>query len=75
MPKKPFDPCKVNACKIQSCLSENKYQEDKCLEVLEDMRQCCIKWKSVSLCCDGIDLEKNPKLTKKESQEKEQKEK
>lgn len=85
MPKKTFDPCKANACKIQACLKgkwryflkyflhiffnktifniilENHYQEDKCLEVLEEMRQCCIKWKSVSLCCEGIDISKTIK--------------
>lgn len=92
MPKKPYDPCKVNACKIQSCLRgkfeisescitsssfliffshlqfipENSYQEEKCLEVLEEMRQCCIKWKSQSLCCSGIDIEKKPEVTKKD---------
>lgn len=46
---------------------ENQYQEDKCWEVLEEMRKCCIKWKSVSLCCEGIDLDKtyNP-LEKKD---------
>ncbi|XP_016977136.1 cx9C motif-containing protein 4 [Drosophila rhopaloa] len=52
------DPCKANACRIQACLNENNYQEDKCLKVLEDMRQCCLKWHKESLCCSGIDLEK-----------------
>jgi len=68
MPKKPYDPCKKNACNIQSCLAENNYKEEKCLDVLEEMRQCCIKWKSISLCCEGIDIEKDPKVTKKEQE-------
>lgn len=91
MPKKPYDPCKVNACKIQSCLNgkfskihvllnqismdsyqilESKYQEPACQEVLEAMRQCCIKWKSVSLCCEGIDTDKEFKAEKPQQQNK-----
>ncbi|KAG5672209.1 hypothetical protein PVAND_002353 [Polypedilum vanderplanki] len=65
MPKKSFDPCKANACKIQTCLKENKYQEDNCLEVLEQMRQCCIKFKSESLCCEGIDITKTYNISSK----------
>ncbi|XP_055692129.1 cx9C motif-containing protein 4 [Lutzomyia longipalpis] len=56
---KKVDPCKVNACKIQTCLKENNFQEDACLEVLEEMRQCCLKWHRESLCCSGIKLEKS----------------
>ncbi|BFG03647.1 cx9C motif-containing protein 4 [Drosophila madeirensis] len=52
------DPCKANACRIQACLKENNYQENKCADVLEAMRQCCLKWHKVSLCCSGIDLGK-----------------
>jgi Mature-T-Cell Proliferation I type len=78
MPKKVYDPCKIAACKIQSCLSrksvtflpvasffqfqfnfflENNWQESKCSEVLEAMRQCCLKWKGTSLCCEGIEID------------------
>ncbi|XP_030373083.1 cx9C motif-containing protein 4 [Scaptodrosophila lebanonensis] len=53
------DPCKANACRIQACLKENNYQEHKCVEVLEQMRQCCLKWHKQSICCSGIDLHKN----------------
>lgn len=53
------DPCKANACKIQACLQENHFQESACLEVLEEMRQCCLKWHEISLCCSGIKLEKS----------------
>ncbi|KAH8421088.1 hypothetical protein KR222_010855, partial [Zaprionus bogoriensis] len=60
------DPCKPQACRIQACLKENNYQEHKCFAVLEDMRQCCIKWHKQSLCCSGIDLEK-PFVSKAES--------
>ncbi|KRF97477.1 cx9C motif-containing protein 4 [Drosophila tropicalis] len=58
MSSRSKDPCKVNACRIQKCLNENNYQEDKCVEVLEAMRQCCLKWHKESLCCSGIDLNK-----------------
>ena len=54
---------------------ENSFQEEKCHQVIEEMRQCCIKWKtSVSLCCEGIDLEKEyktiTKVPKTENQKK-----
>lgn len=56
-------------------LVENSFQEEKCHQVIEEMRQCCIKWKtSVSLCCEGIDLEKEyktiTKVPKTENQKK-----
>lgn len=78
MPK-PKDPCKVFACRIQSCLkgkqysrnqlnhtvtyrlffvSENDFKEERCLDVLEDMRECCLLHQRESLCCSGIKLDK-----------------
>jgi hypothetical protein len=51
-------------------LSENNWQESACQEVLESMRQCCLKWKDKSLCCEGIDLNKEYKLTKEDSDKK-----
>ncbi|KAH8384639.1 hypothetical protein KR093_003769 [Drosophila rubida] len=59
MSKARKDPCKPYACRIQACLSENNYQEDRCVEVLEQMRICCLKWHAESLCCSGIDLERS----------------
>jgi len=59
MSTKSKDPCKKFACRIQSCLEKNKFQENKCLEELEDMRQCCLKWYKESLCCSGINLDKS----------------
>lgn len=56
MPKNK-DPCKATACKIQKCLFENNYQEGSCLEVLEEMKNCCRKWADVSLCCSGIKVD------------------
>ncbi|KAH8300229.1 hypothetical protein KR044_012012, partial [Drosophila immigrans] len=53
------DPCKRFACRIQACLSANNYQEDRCVEALEQMRVCCLKWHKESLCCSGIDLQKS----------------
>ncbi|TMW52226.1 hypothetical protein DOY81_002693 [Sarcophaga bullata] len=67
------DPCKANACRIQACLNENNYQEDKCLEVLEQMRQCCLKWHKQSLCCSGIALDR-PYITKETAAENKSKE-
>ncbi|XP_054736547.1 cx9C motif-containing protein 4 [Anastrepha obliqua] len=63
------DPCKKNACKIQACLSENNYQESKCLEVLEQMRLCCLKWHKESTCCSGINLERSYLVDREEQEE------
>ncbi|KAJ8974381.1 hypothetical protein NQ317_001533 [Molorchus minor] len=54
------DPCKVFACKIQDCLKENKFQEPSCQRILEQMRDCCRKWKDKSLVCEGIDISDKP---------------
>lgn len=48
-------------------LIENNYQENKCLHVLEEMRQCCLKWHKESLCCSGIILDK-PYIQKAENE-------
>lgn len=49
--------------------SENNYQEEKCIDVLESMRQCCIKWKSESFVCEGIDINKTYVTQKEESKD------
>ncbi|XP_035896970.1 uncharacterized protein LOC118505374 [Anopheles stephensi] len=62
--RKSKDPCKAAACKIQTCLREHSYDEVKCYDVIEDMRQCCLKWHKVSLCCSGIQLDRDYKAEK-----------
>lgn len=49
------DPCKQFACRIQTCLKENKFQEPSCQHAIEEMRECCRKWKEKSYVCGGID--------------------
>lgn len=61
---KAKDPCKPAACRIQTCLKENSFDEVKCYGVIEDMRQCCLKWHKTSLCCSGIKLDRDYKLEK-----------
>jgi hypothetical protein len=43
--------------KLKLFFTENNYQESQCQDVLEEMRKCCVQWKSVSLCCEGIDID------------------
>ncbi|XP_046676198.1 cx9C motif-containing protein 4 [Homalodisca vitripennis] len=52
------DPCKPHACRIQKCLHENNFQEDKCRQYIEYLRECCVKWGSVSTSCSGIKIDK-----------------
>ncbi|XP_054284927.1 cx9C motif-containing protein 4 [Macrosteles quadrilineatus] len=48
------DPCKIHACAIQKCLKENNFQEEKCTQFIEYLRNCCVKWGSASTSCSGI---------------------
>ncbi|XP_072180329.1 cx9C motif-containing protein 4-like [Diadema setosum] len=53
MPK--GDPCQRQACDIQACLQAYKYNEAKCIHVIEAMRKCCDKFDSQqSVCCSGF---------------------
>lgn len=52
------DPCKVFACKLQTCLKNNIYQPSRCEGVIEELRQCCVKNSAISLVCEGIDTSK-----------------
>ncbi|KAH0955401.1 hypothetical protein HN011_006339 [Eciton burchellii] len=53
------DPCKQFACKLQTCLKDNVFQPSRCQEVIEELRQCCIKHRSIdSAVCDGINTTK-----------------
>ncbi|XP_015121774.1 uncharacterized protein LOC107044419 [Diachasma alloeum] len=52
------DVCKKFACKLQTCLKENMYQPARCEVVIEELRQCCIKYSENSVVCDGIDVSK-----------------
>lgn len=45
---------------------ENNFIEEKCTQFIEDLRHCCVKFKSQqSLVCDGIDIDKKPTKTPK----------
>lgn len=72
--KKNKDPCKVSACRIQTCLKEHNFDETRCYDVLEAMRQCCLKWHQVSLCCSGIKLDRDY-LVEKEAADREREQK
>ena len=48
------DPCKKYACLIQKCLKSNNYNEDYCIDAIENMKKCCIKWNYDSDVCDGF---------------------
>lgn len=39
-------------------ITENVYQPSRCENVLEDIRQCCMKHGAHSIVCDGIDTSK-----------------
>ncbi|XP_026290316.1 cx9C motif-containing protein 4 [Frankliniella occidentalis] len=54
MSRKPKDPCKPLACAIQDCLKGHNFQESACEQVIENLRECCRKWKDKSLVCSGM---------------------
>jgi len=33
--------CKKAACRIQVCLKENEFQEEKCQDVIDKLIKCC----------------------------------
>ncbi|KAL1931817.1 hypothetical protein VTP01DRAFT_9961 [Rhizomucor pusillus] len=37
----PTPPCQKEACAIQDCLGKNNYQESKCEQAIQALRQCC----------------------------------
>ncbi|XP_017778047.1 PREDICTED: cx9C motif-containing protein 4 [Nicrophorus vespilloides] len=67
---KEKDPCKPYACKIQACLKSNRYQEPDCQYAIEDMKNCCLKWREKSYVCGGFAYlyaqpqQEQPKVTK-----------
>ena len=54
------DPCKQEACDIQSCLKRNNFQEEKCLDTIDKLKDCCRVWYEQSFktvqsdCCSGF---------------------
>lgn len=54
------DPCKQEACDIQSCLKKNNYVEERCTDEIERLKDCCRKWfkkssdRISSECCSGF---------------------
>lgn len=40
---------------------EHNYQEGSCLDVLQEMKECCRKWGDTSLVCSGIKVDDSPK--------------
>lgn len=58
--------CIISRGSLKILVLENNYQEDKCAEVLEAMRLCCLKWKEISLCCEGIEIEKEKQQKREE---------
>ncbi|KAH8365588.1 hypothetical protein KR093_002265 [Drosophila rubida] len=57
------DTCKSCSSCIEACLQQDNVQEHKCLQALEDMHQCCIRWHK----CNGIDLKQSCSPKKSET--------
>ena len=48
-------PCRKAACRIQLCLQENIYQQEKCEEVIQKMIKCCHEMNVMdSVQCSGF---------------------
>ncbi|XP_020680281.1 cx9C motif-containing protein 4, mitochondrial [Dendrobium catenatum] len=39
--QKSQEPCKKEACDIQSCLTKNNFNPQRCLKVIEMLQACC----------------------------------
>ena len=57
------DPCLKNACKLQTCLERRGFDDQKCQNEMNFIRECCETWWESSIVCEGFikDL-KSPKL-------------
>ncbi len=52
-------PCKKLACEMQLCLDKNQWQQEKCVQVLLKLQECCTKnygdkKSGVSPTCSGF---------------------
>lgn len=56
------DPCKPEACAIQSCLESHQYNEAKCTKVIDALYLCCKQYyesnhtKDPTTCCPKFNL-------------------
>lgn len=53
------DPCKKFACEWQTCLERFSYREEKCADVIERLRKCCLetygsRLRPISPTCSGF---------------------
>jgi hypothetical protein len=51
--KKP-DVCKPYSCKIDKCMRETGFKEWRCQQQLNDMIDCCRKWREEAFSCEGF---------------------
>lgn len=56
-----LEPCKLQACAIQNCLTKNGYNESKCTEVIDQLYLCCKQYyeengNQQTTCCPTIKL-------------------
>ncbi|GMH14996.1 hypothetical protein Nepgr_016837 [Nepenthes gracilis] len=54
MPQPSKEPCKRQACDIQTCLSKNNFNSQKCLHVIEKLDTCCETCKYNSTHCASL---------------------
>lgn len=55
------DPCKPEACNIQSCLERTRYNEEKCTKFIDKLYLCCKKYyeengPEQTTCCPKYNL-------------------
>lgn len=53
------DPCKKYACDLQFCLSRNNYNQDKCQDIINILKECCLRTynpsdRDLSPTCSGF---------------------
>ena len=45
------DPCLKYACRLQTCLDRKGYDDQKCLNEIQDIRECCeYSWRDSTVC-------------------------
>ncbi|KAH3903541.1 Cmc4p SCDLUD_001183 [Saccharomycodes ludwigii] len=54
------EPCKKQACAIQDCLKKNGYDDQKCIEKIMRLYNCCFNYykesgETKTICCPTIE--------------------
>ncbi|CAM6014833.1 unnamed protein product [Sphagnum compactum] len=48
------EPCKLEACNIQTCLTKNAFQPERCHDAIWKLQKCCERCEYKSTHCASV---------------------